>query len=214
METAFWKFLIENWPELTIVIIVAIASGLLVRKFTKWEDKHDQRHDDLDKRTMHAKCDTHETEIATIQANLKEMREDIITIKNVLVFKYKSASDVFSLKNSPRRLNVNGEKVFNDINGKEFLSAHKDFFFSKIDETRPNAALDVENAAYFVLMDNTDNEIFKGLKDFIYKSPTYTLKGGHGEDKPYDLSLPDVCFVLSLPLRDMYLEQHKELSVE
>ena len=214
MLSAVINYLIENWPTIAIIVIVSIASSILVRNFTKWEDKHNQKHDELDKRTMHAKCESHESEIKIIQSNLKEMRDDIITIKNILVFKYKNVSDMFSLKNSPRRLNDNGKKVYADIDGESFLSANKDFLFSKIDETNPKAALDVENAAYFVLIDNTENDIFKRLKDFVYKSPTYTLKGEKGEDKPYDLSLQDVCFILSLPLRDMYLKEHTEFLVE
>ena len=142
------------------------------------------------------------------------MWDDIHTIKNILVLIDESISNIFSLKKSPRRLNDNGVRVFGDINGKTFLEANKDFFFSKIDERNPKAALDVEDAAYWVLLANTDNDIFKPLKDFVYKSPTYTLKGQSGEDKPYNLSLQVVCFILSLPLRDMYLEQHRELNVE
>lgn len=40
----------------------------------------------------------------------------------------------------------------------------------------------------------------------------YRIKDENGVERDYDLSLSDVCFVLSLPLRDMYLEAHPELQ--
>ena len=208
METIL-EYLLANWPTFAIVIIVGVTCFVASRKLTKWEDKHDQKHDKLESR-----CGNHEAELTVLKSNLESMRDDILTIKNILVLKDESISNIFSLKKSQHRLNDNGVRVFGDINGKTFLEANKDFFFSKIDERNPKAALDVEDAAYWVLLANTDNDIFKPLKDFVYKSPTYTLKGQSGEDKPYNLSLQDVCFILSLPLRDMYLEQHRELNVE
>ena len=45
-------------------------------------------------------------------------------------------------------------------------------------------------------------------------APAYKLKDAEGNEKMYDLSLPDVCFVLSLPLRDMYLAAHSEIMSE
>ena len=206
METRL-DYLLANWPTFAIVIIVGVTCFVASRKLTKWEDKHDKNHDKLESR-----LGNHEAELTVLKSNLVSMRDDILTIKNILVLKDESISNIFSLKKSPRRLNDNGVRVFGDINGKTFLEANKDFFFSKIDERNPKAALDVEDAAYWVLLANTDNDIFKPLKDFVYKSPTYTLKGQSGEDKPYNLSLQDVCFILSLPLSDLYLEQLIELN--
>ena len=209
MESVLLEYMINNWPTIAIVIIVAVSSGILVRKFTRWEDRHNQRHDDLDKELSEISG-----KIGRAAERIERMDKDMLLFKSVMSMKDAELRDAFSLKFSPRRLNENGLKVFDDIDGKAFLSANKDFLFSKIDERNPKAALDVEEAAYYVLVVNTENEIFKPLKDFVYKSPTYTLKGQSGEDKTYDLSLNDVCFILSLPLRDMYLKEHPELSVE
>lgn len=40
------------------------------------------------------------------------------------------------------------------------------------------------------------------------------IKDANGQEKPYDLAITDVCFVLSLPLRDMYLKEHPQIVVE
>ena len=200
------------------------------------------RIDEVDKRTVNAACDLHgrdidamksdmrtiKTDVATINAavelhgkdidtvndNIRTMRSDIVAIKSLLTMKHKDAASLCSIKNSPRQLNGIGKQVMNDMKGAEFLEAHKDFFFSLIDAYKPKTALDVENAAHSVCVSNTNNDMFNGLKLFVYNSPSYIVKDVNGQERPYDLSLPDVCFILSLPLRDMYLKEHPEILTE
>ena len=166
----------------------------------------------IDKRTCNAQCDLHDRDISLLKQDLSEIKADILSIKSILVLKHKNVSDLFSIKKSPRRLNANGERLYADIQGGKFLQDNKDFFFSKIDGMNPKTPLDVENAANFVCTANTDNDIFNGMKDFVYNSPTYTLEDKDGSQRLYDISLLDICFVLSLPLRDMYLAEHPEIG--
>lgn len=209
MESAIFDYLIHNWPNFVIIIIVAVAAFKVSRKFTKWEYKHSGRHDELEKNQ-----EKYDKSMDNIQNRLVTMEQDIISIKSVLMMKYKNAADVFSIKKSPRRLNENGERIFADIHGKDFLENNKHFLFSKIDELNPKTALDVENAANFVCTANIDNAIFNGMKNFVYNSPTYLLKDNDGKERQYDIALSDICFVLSLPLRDMYLIEHPEILDE
>ncbi|MCM1078534.1 MAG: hypothetical protein NC344_09725 [Bacteroidales bacterium] len=76
---------------------------------------------------------------------------------------------------------------------------------------RPKTALDVENAANYACAGYTDNEIFNGIKYIVYNAPSLTIKNDKGEERPYDLTLGDISYILSLPLRDMYLSEHPEL---
>lgn len=206
------EYIINNWPDLAVVIIVGITCIFISRRFTKWEDKHNRKHDELEKRTCNANCQSHEDDINILKQDLKEIKADVVAIKSIMILKYKNTSEVFSMKKSPRKLNENGERLFADIDGHEFLSQNKDFLFSKIDEQRPKTALDVEIAANLACSANTDSDIFNGMKDFVYNSPSYTVKDKDGNDRQYDISLSDICFVLSLPLRDMYLNEHAEIK--
>lgn len=204
--------------ELIATIIASIATILggvwfIIDRAFKAGEK-DSKITEIDKRTCNAKCELHDDDISLLKQDLKDIKTDIVAIKSLLVIKHKNAADVFSMKNSPRKLNENGERLFSDIEGYKFLVSNKSFFFSKIDELSPKTALDVENAANIVCTSNTDNEIFNGLKNFVYNSPTYTLKDAEGKDRLYDISMSDICFVLSLPLRDMYLSEHTEISIK
>lgn len=172
------------------------------------------RIDEVDKRTINAACDLHGRDIDAMKSDMRTMKNDLVAIKSLLTMKHKDAASLFSVKNSPRQLNDIGKRVMDDMRGAEFLDAHKDFFFSLIDAYKPQTALDVENAAHAVCVASTNNDMFNGLKNFVYNSPSYIVKDANGQEKPYDLSLPDVCFILSLPLRDMYLKEHSEILTE
>ena len=93
----------------------------------------------------------------------------------------------------------------------EFLDKNKDILIQGIDNKTPKTALDVEESALEVLFSLTDNDMFIKIKNWIYNSPTRKLLID-GVEKDYAITMNDVCFVLSLPLRNMYLDLHPELK--
>lgn len=194
--------------------IAAILAGVwfIVQRAFK-SGINSNRLAEIEKRTCNARCDLHSQDIDSLKQDIKEMKGDIIAIKSLLMMKHKNASNIFSIKSSPRRLNENGMKLLAAINGNEFLQKNKDFLFSKVDGYKPKTALDVENAANIACTTNIDNEIFNDMKYFVYNSPSFLIKDENGKECSYDISLSDICFVLSIPLRDMYLEAHVEIPL-
>lgn len=133
--------------------------------------------------------------------------EDITKIKTILVEKYPKAYSVFSMKCSPRQLNNLGKKLYDRIKGDEFINDNKTALFDFINQTNPLVALDVEQAALSACLSLVRTPAFNDLKDFVYNEPTWDLPDGG----KYDITLNDICFILSLPLRDKYLEEHSEI---
>lgn len=163
-------------------------------KFEQWID----RQENLDK------------SIVQINTKLEFMLKNVEMLSNNLM-RLQSA-DTFSLKKSPRKLNEQGLDIFEKIKGAQFLEENKAFFFAKIDELKPQTRLDVENASNFVCHTTTGEDMFNSIKDFVYNYPSMKIEDKNGDLKPYDLTLGDVCFIISLPLRDMYLEAHPEFT--
>lgn len=224
-------------------IVVPVLGGVwfIVNKAVGF-GQFSHRVDEMDKRTCHAACDVHSEDIAEVKSDVKEIRDDVVALKSqfsihdrdierirehletasenlmrvtsLLLLKYKDAGKLFSVKRSPRQLNEMGKQVYADMKGEEFLIANKEFLFSQIDSFHPKMALDVENAAHAVCITSIENDIFNRLKDFVYNSPSYRITDAEGNERMYDLALSDVCFVLSLPLRDMYLAAHSEIVSE
>lgn len=140
----------------------------------------------------------------------KSISEDLLQIKTYLMTKNPTAAAAFSMKASPRKLNSAGEELYNDINGKEFLSKNQSFFLQCIEEKKPTTALDVERCAAEVLLENLNESIFNSLKNWVYNSSARKVVINE-EEKEYTITMSDICFVLSLPLRDTYLNLHPEL---
>ena len=133
--------------------------------------------------------------------------DDITKIKTILVEKYPKSYSVFSMKSSPRKLNEIGEKLFAAINGEQFLNTHKDSLFGYISANSPLVALDVEQLANAACLSLVSTPAFNSLKNYVYNEPTWKLPNGD----PYDITINDVCFVLGLRLRDMYLSEHPDI---
>lgn len=209
-----------NTIEIICTVVGAVGSVLagvwfIVQKAQKVA-VNDYRLGNMEKDVSELKSDTSnlktdvtvlKNDVSLLKADMSDMKADISAIKTVLIKKFPNAAEVFSMKKSPRRLNELGEKVFAQINGGKFLNDNKDFFFSKIDERKPKTALDVEEAANIACSAYTDNDMFNYIKDFVYNAPSLTIPDEEGKDRRYDLTLGDVCYILSLPLRDMYLEE-------
>lgn len=177
-----------------------------LKRHDKYFEKIDKRFSDVDKRFADVN-----TNIKDITRDVKDLTRDVISIKSFLSTKYKEDIDLVSLKNSPTKLSDFGNQILEEINGINFINDNKECLISRLDEEKPRTALDVENSAFIVFVNFCNNEKFDGIKNFIYNSPEYNVKDNKGCDRKYNLSLIDVCFILSIPLRDMYLESHPEI---
>lgn len=72
METVL-QYIIDNWPTLAIIIIVGATCIGLSRRFTKWEDKHDRRHEDMER-----KQDRYEAKLDKIQQQIDHIERLLI----------------------------------------------------------------------------------------------------------------------------------------
>lgn len=153
------------------------------------------------------------TDVAALKIDVESLKREVFSIKNFLILKYEDALVFFSLKNSPLNLSDFGNLILKEINGMEFIHNNKESLFSKIDDEKPRTALDVETSALMTCLSYCNEEEFDNIKNFVYNSPEYSIKDNKGNDKKYILRLTDVCFILSIPLRDLYLSQHPEITL-
>lgn len=225
METILSR-LLDKWPSLLLILVTAVIVWFVVRwyyrRFKPVEDKA-KKIDTLPcakNEELLSKIATKLEENSNKTANLPcashnemfhEIKEELIAIRTYLTTKYPTAAGAFSQKKSPRELNEAGLQLLADINGEEFLNNNKEILIKGIDDKTPKTALDVEESALEVLYSLVDNDMFIGMKNWVYNSPSRKLTID-GVEKEYTVTMNDVCFVLSLPLRNMYLKQHPELQ--
>ena len=191
-----------------------------LKRHDKYFEKIDKRFTNIDKRftnidkkfdEVDRKFDEVDKKFADVNMNIKDLTRDVISIKSFLSIKHKEDVDLVGLKNSPTKLTDFGNKILEELDGINFINDNKEYLIARLDEEKPRTALDVENSALMVFVNFCSSEKFDGIKNFIYNSPEYNVKDNKGCDRKYNLSLIDVCFILSIPLRDMYLESHPEI---
>lgn len=215
MWSAFWNVVAENSPVLIVVSVFAVAVAIVV-----W----------LSAKFYYTRIVATESNLKNVRASVKsvekkveslpcaahdktsqEILDKLTTITAYLITKDSKASFVFSQKASPRKLNLYGKKLFEECDGQKFLDKNKEELLEAISAKNPSTALDVENLAVQVLIARLDSDIFNELKQWVYNSPTWRVEI-QGQPQDYTVTMNDVCFVISLPLRDMYLEMRPDIE--
>lgn len=188
---------------ISLLAAVGIFAGLynLGKKIGGLEENVKSIKDSL----RHLPCEQHQCEI-------KAIRDDVVVIKTFLATKYKDMGPVWGIKHSPTSLNGNGKLLLNQIDGEDFLLQYKDFFLKKLAAKNPQTVLDVELEANFVLLESVNDDIFNNIKNWVCDSSPIQIEAD-SKLKEYSATMVDVCYVLSLPLRDLYLSLHPEISV-
>jgi hypothetical protein len=209
---AIIAYLLENFPIIALFILLLIGVSFLVYKITTLINRSNNFYEKVDSLPCEDRRAVNEANYNILKDNLSNMSKELTAIRVFLQVKHETV-DLFSAKKSPRALNNYGEEIFSKINGNEFLKNNKDFLFGLINKYSPKTALDVEYYSNYILLRLTDDDIFNQFKDFVYvsKSVNMVLNNNNIE---HSLSVLDICFILSIPLRDMYLEEHQEIVPE
>lgn len=197
MENLLLEKIAQTMPFWTVVIIgiMFVCMKFYYTRFKKIEDKVD-----------HADCKEHKRIIGNNSKSSRNHERRISELEITLTALGFKRSGSMTVSNSPRVLNENGKKVFEEINGGKILEKNKDRLMNKITERKPRNAFDVESFSYLSLLeDSIDEEYFDSVKLYIYNNPV--VNG-------IDIDLGIVCTIMSITLRDMYLKAHPEIIVE
>ncbi len=203
-----------------VIVVGAVVSGIVW--LTIWAVKLTYKHKETTKRLEDLPCSHHSTKIekhdeqfADSKAAISRMEGQLdLLVKSLVLNQNKQierAAADFSGKHSPRQLNSNGLELLKDSGADSFLKANMDFFIKKIEVLAPKTAYDVEDIAPAVLLAESNDDRFIPLKSWIYNAPARELRNEDGTTKMQVVSLGDIIFVMSLPLRDRYLELHPEI---
>lgn len=161
------------------------------KRTQKHEDKHDKHAERVNKN-----CE----DIATLKERVHYHDRDIrIHTGEIEILRNK----VMAQKASPLKLTEQGQKLFDDVDGAGVIRRHKQTLIDYIKATKPRSRLDVEAQASKAVYSLIDTDDFVHIKEYLYDAPEVpTQLGGTAS-----ISLIDVCGVIGLVLRDIYLEE-------
>lgn len=194
---AIVTFLMERWPVLAAIIIAVVITIMLCKwyygRFVQIETKTEKNEKQLED----LPCAQHE--------------KQIYSIRDYLYAKYPKAFEPYMMqKKSPSQLNEEGERIFEELGGASFLEANGPRLMDEMEQKKPQTPFDVELFARSVLFDSLSDPAFNDIKRWVYEAPM-RKQTIDGVEKTYVVSIDDVVFVLSIPLRDLYLKYHPEL---
>jgi len=112
-----------------------------------------------------------------------------------------------SKRKSPKQLTAAGRELLTISGGMECIDKHVDLFIQGITDRTPRVPYDVERFSLEVILARTGNEVFDNIKNFIYNSPEMIELDG----KSIEINIFSIGFVMSLYLRDIYLEKHFDI---
>lgn len=155
-------------------------------------DKIDKRFEKIDNR------------FEKIEGTLEEHTIALTQVYAFLGQKYPKRGAMFLQKASPRKLTDLGVRIYNEVDGEKFIETNKDILFEYIDKEEPKTKLDIEMQSYQALMALSNDDSFNGIKDYLYEAPAIDAPDG----SKYELTIGDICLILSVPLRDLYIKEH------
>lgn len=208
----FFTLTLISWVIYKVTVFVTVWK-IKKEEMNKLNDKVvalDTSVSRIEDKTKHANCANNADNIRELKSDIKDINIEVTDIRVAMA---RGVEGKFGRKKSPKVLTELGEKIFADIDGAEFLRANKEALFARLDKELPKTALDVQMMAYWACISISKEDVFNSIKSYIYNCPELDMENAEGRVEKHELTLSDVCSILSLPLRDMYLEAHPEIEV-
>jgi hypothetical protein len=194
----------DKWPELVLYFSLfalgAFAAGVLVKIY--YTKIHSKIHS-LEDKVQHSDCQRHAKAIDSFDVSTEKILTKIDYIEKALIAKDPNMFTTFAQSHSPYKLNQDCIDLLKESGADTIFEQQKDDLARQIEEMAPATAYDVEQNAYKVLILNTDKSWFIPLKEYVFNSPIF---------RGNNINLDAICLIMSLPLRDYYLEKHSEID--
>lgn len=208
----FFTLSLISWVIYKVTVFITVWK-IKKEEMNKLNDKVvalDTNVSRIEEKTKHANCAGNTEDIKELKSDIKDINIEVTDIRVAMA---RGAEGKFGRKKSPKVLTELGERIFAEIEGAEFLKANKDTLFAKLDKEQPKTALDVQMMSYWACISISKEDVFNKIKNYIYNCPELDMENSEGQIEKHELTLSDVCSILSLPLRDMYLEVHPEIEM-
>lgn len=144
--------------------------------------------------------------------NGKDIEDVKKNVRTIIVYLASKDKNFLGMKNSPLILNEKGKTVYDAIKGSDFIEKNKTMLMEMLASKNPRTPLDVEISARTVFIELLNDPVFDEIKNIVYSYPAIKVTNIDGKEVEHVMTMADACFVLSIPLRDMYLADHPEIN--
>lgn len=206
------------------VILIVILAVLATWKISRIYMQHEAKHKTLDSFDFQ-KCTKHEEKVASCETrlstqedtsrkldvllvNIENLTDSMLKVETWIMKNDQDMISSFAKKCSPYQLTAAGKNLLEISKGKECIDKNLDTFTNQLKEYAPLTEYDVEENAKAVLLEASRTPLFNQIKDYLYNSPSKFTFEGEGESVSAEINISTVLFVMSIYLRDKYLEKY------
>jgi hypothetical protein len=213
MESAGYKWLLEHYPmmfgALLLIFITYKFCKFYFVRFRKVEEECDKIS------ALQTTARLNGEVSARIERNLDDKLfpkiDSIVTsINGLLLFlntKHKDfKSELFVVK-SPVELSPIGNEILEVSGGKKYIDTNSKILIALMEKNSLKSALDVQNHAHLVLLNQFDSDQFTEIKNYLYNNPIYRKEGKDISA----LNITVISQIMAIYLRNKYFEIHPEL---
>lgn len=202
MFSNLWEWLFDHYPWVLITLAIVIVAVIICYKIVKFYYTKFKKVEDI--------CDKVETLPDIVNRNTENIEKQVIpklnSISNSLsiitsiLFKKGIVDKTELFKTvSPVNLTDIGMEVLELIGGRQYVESNSERLIEQMKEQNYKSALDVQNQANLLILEQAGSDDFVPIKDFIYQNPQY---------KTIALDMSTVVTVMGIYLRDKYFEKY------
>lgn len=206
LETASW------------VVLVGVAI------WVAWKlSKYHTELEHAKKKVSELPCETRRNEIETalsykesmdrLTSRLESVASQLDDVCKWVMKQDISTVDTFAPKHSPRQMNAMGLDLFEKSSAKKTVEDNLQMLLEQLQAKNPQTCYDVEDCALEVLIANLSHPMMNDIKNYLYFNPSYIVSTDEeGKEVKSELSMSLLLHLMSIELRDRYIELHPELK--
>lgn len=202
MWSKAFDWIVEYAPGVALILFVIIVTAYACIKASKFYYTRFKKTEDIsDKVKDLPEAVNRNTENIEKQVipKLDSISKALRTITSILYKKeIIDKTDLFEAS-SPVKLTKTGMVVLELIGGKQYVDDNSERLVQLMKEQNYKSALDVQNQANLLILEQAGTDDFVPIKDFIYQNPKY---------KDVALDMSTVVPVMGIYLRDKYFQKY------
>ena len=182
------SYLIKNYPQIAGYAVLIIICVFITSKFCKFYFEN--------KKVIN--------EFPNLKETLGKIDRGLTTLNQILLEKTVITQSCYSNENSPRVINELGKQLFVESRASKLFQEINQELIAELESKKFDSLLELERSSLSVLIEKMNDPRFKDIQNFAFEHPTYQKQA---------LTYMDILFVMSLKLRDVYIEKHPDSNL-
>ena len=212
-------FFLEKFPVIAIIIVVVLIVWFIAHLYFVRFRNVEKGIENIPCASPQGHCTSISDTFNRMDAMLGTMNnisEDLKGIKYYLIRTDNTTPEELAKKCCPFQLTDMGWLLLEDSGAQKCIDDNLSYFIDEIKKMQPKVELDVEDYALSIVSESIKEDFFNEIKNFVFhaRCPYNKIRNGKEISIQSPITLNNVLYVMSIYLRDKFLEKHPEYSTK